>query len=97
MEGVLNVTQLDRNSIDQKVGEGVKRVRKRLKIDCDQAAGTLGISPSEYRKLEGGLRRFNSRQLLKLAKLFRISPIIFFEEITSVEAVIFSTEDRNKS
>jgi transcriptional regulator with XRE-family HTH domain len=88
------IDKLNRNVIDQKIGANVKKKRDEFGFDIVYMARILGTSPSEYRKLEGGLRRFGAGHLLKIASLFEMSPASFFDKIMSGKNVTLSTGEQ---
>ena len=65
--------------VDVQVGNNVRAKRNELGLSQHRVANQLWISLSEYQECESGSRRFGPERLLKLARLFGVSPEEFFE------------------
>jgi transcriptional regulator with XRE-family HTH domain len=67
------------NPVDAQVGNNVRAKRTAAGLSQDYVASQLGLSLPEYQEYESGTRRFGAERLLRLARLFGISPEEFFE------------------
>jgi transcriptional regulator with XRE-family HTH domain len=67
------------NPVDVQVGNNVKAKRTELGLSEDQVANHLGLNPAEYQEYESGKRRFGAERLLKLVRLWSVSPEELFE------------------
>ena len=65
--------------VDLQVGKNVRAKRTELGLSQDHVANQLGLSLPEYQEYESGRRRFGPERLLRLARLFGVSPEEFFE------------------
>jgi transcriptional regulator with XRE-family HTH domain len=65
--------------VDVQVGNNVKAKRTELGLSEDQAANQLGLNRAEYQEYESGNRRFGAKRLLKLVRLWGVSPEALFE------------------
>jgi hypothetical protein len=66
------------NPVDALIGRKVMLRRVASALDADRAAAEIGIATDQYVASEAGRRRFCASELLKLAKLFNVSPSAFF-------------------
>ena len=67
------------NPVDVQVGNNVRAKRTAAGLSQDYVANHLGLSLPEYQEYEFGGRRFGAERLLRLARLFGVSPEEFFE------------------
>ncbi len=70
------------NPVDAQVGNNVGAKRTEAGLSQDYVANQLGLSLPEYQEYESGGRRFGAERLLRLARLFGVSPEEFFEGLS---------------
>jgi transcriptional regulator with XRE-family HTH domain len=68
--------------VDAQVGNNVGAKRTEAGLSQDYVANQLGLSLPEYQEYESGGRRFGAERLLRLARLFGVSPEEFFEGLS---------------
>ncbi|MCQ2369732.1 MAG: helix-turn-helix domain-containing protein [Paludibacteraceae bacterium] len=68
----------------------IKSIREQQRITQENIAYSMGISTSEYYKLESGKYNFNISQIVLLSKILNVNVISFF-----IEPNVFSTIGNN--
>ncbi len=72
------LVSLAANPVDAAIGRKVMLRRVTKGLGADEAATAIGIAVDEYAAAEAGRRRFAVKELLRLAKLFNVTPSAFF-------------------
>lgn len=67
-------------TIDNKIGENIKYLRKRAHYSQEQIARKLGITQGSISSWETGRTTPDTKQFLQLANIFGVSTDIFFSE-----------------
>lgn len=72
---VIRVREMNRsktNVVDQQIGERIRRCRLSASLDSGAAAEKCDLSLNDYELSEQGLRRFQSKELFELSRLFKV-------------------------
>ncbi|HIT15454.1 MAG TPA: helix-turn-helix transcriptional regulator [Candidatus Avimuribaculum pullicola] len=81
-------------SINQTVGENLKKIREISGFTQEQVAKSIGIERSAYSNYETGTREVPYEVIEKISNLFGCEPFIFFEDDIQVENEIMATAFR---
>ncbi|MDD6211103.1 MAG: helix-turn-helix transcriptional regulator [Bacteroidales bacterium] len=81
-------------TINQIVGENLKKLRSLSGFTQEQIAASIGIERSAYSNYEGGIRETPFDVLEKLANLFGCEPFILFEDNIQVNDEILAAAFR---
>lgn len=81
-------------SINQIIGENLRKSRNIAGFTQDQVAKFIGIERSTYSNYEGGTREIPYSVLEKLSNLFGCEPSLLFEENSYIDDEIMATAFR---
>lgn len=81
-------------SINQTVGNNLRRIRETSGFTQEQVAKSIGIERSAYSNYEAGARETPYDVIEKISNLFGCEPFLFFEDNIQVENEIMATAFR---
>lgn len=81
-------------TINQIVGDNLKKIRELSNFTQEQVAKSVGIERSAYSNYEGGTREVPYEVLENLSNLFGCEPFLLFEEHVEAQNEILATAFR---
>ena len=63
-----------KTEISQKVGQNIKRIRKERGLTQKEIAAEFKFTQQRYSRFETGMFELNYAQILKLCKIFNVTP-----------------------
>ena len=74
----VRVSAVEQEHVRRQLGARVRSIRKTRGYTTTTLAQALGISQAQVSRLENGVQGLRSAVLLRLAKVLKVSPVVFF-------------------
>ena len=84
-------------AIDRHIGEQIKLLRQIRRQSQHEIASKLGISYQQLHKYEAGTNSISASRLFQIAQLFEIAPAVFFDGLTTNNALTPRVSARDDS